>query len=792
MKDTSEHTRRRWGTNKTYFLILLAIFALSLILRIVFRQDAVFGSDWVRFAETDPWYHIRLIENLLHHFPQNITFDPYTFFPFGRNVYFAPLFDLLLGSVIWVIGAGSPSQHTLEVVAAYFPAVMGALVTVPVFFIGKELFGRKTGLICAALIAVLPGNFLARSLLGVTDHHVAEVFFSVLAVLFLMLALKEAVKKQLDFGHVRPGNWRLLRKTLVYSLLFGLFLGTYMLSWVGGLLVLLILYVYFVIQFIVDHLAGKSTDYLCMIGVPAFIIALIMVTPFIGQGSLDKMHPISLAAGIVTFTALAFLSKWLVIRKIRRIYYLPLLVVIGIAAALIIYFLARPVFASVTRYVDLFLPGGFALTITEAQPLFRGFDFGNFTGSRPWGFFTTGFFFVPVSLGLLIYYSVKKTRADITLFLTWTILMLLAMVGQNRFSYYFAVNTAICGGYISWKIYELIRHVFKRAGLEKTKPEAAPVSVTAKRGKKSQKAQRKEVSPGKAYPGIASAGLAVIICFFLVFFPNFSQIKSVAGSVPAPDNDWHAALTWMKDNTPEPFSSADYYYALYEKPRPGHSYVYPESSYGVMSWWDYGHWITAIAHRIPNANAFQDGAWSAGRYFTATDELSANKYLDQLRSKYVILDKSMVSTKFNAMSNWGGSKQASEYYYQRNSDGKMEAVQVFYPEYYRSMCCRLYNFEGKAVVPGNSTRVISFAEKTDINGKKYKEIITSKLYATYAEAVEICNQSPDHIIVGTEPFISPVPLEELEHYRLIYQSPTIVGKDGDRMLSNVEIFEYLP
>ncbi|GAI14766.1 unnamed protein product, partial [marine sediment metagenome] len=47
---------------------------------------------------------------------------------------------------------------------------------------------------------------------------------------------------------------------------------------------------------------------------------------------------------------------------------------------------------------------------------------------------------------------------------------------------------------------------------------------------------------------------------------------------------------------------------LYEAPPQGQKYEYPESSYSVMSWWDYGHWITRIAHRIPISNPFQQGA----------------------------------------------------------------------------------------------------------------------------------------------------------------------------------------
>jgi len=59
-----------------------------------------------------------------------------------------------------------------------------------VYFIGKHLHNRGTGLLAALIIATLPGQFLSRSLLGFTDHHVAETLFSTATILFLMLALR--------------------------------------------------------------------------------------------------------------------------------------------------------------------------------------------------------------------------------------------------------------------------------------------------------------------------------------------------------------------------------------------------------------------------------------------------------------------------------------------------------------------------------------------------------------------------------------------------------------------------
>jgi len=47
--------------------------------------------------------------------------------------------------------------------------------------------------------------------------------------------------------------------------------------------------------------------------------------------------------------------------------------------------------------------------------------------------------------------------------------------------------------------------------------------------------------------------------------------------------------------------------------------------------------------------------------------------------------------------------------------------------------------------------------------------------------------------VGSDPFVSPVPLEKLEHYQPVHHSDTWGAKRGDEIISYyVEIFEYQP
>jgi len=71
-------------------------------------------------------------------------------------------FALLAGLIT---NGAMPGQSTIDTIEL-LSAVMGALIVFPVYFIGKELINEKAGLIGAFMIAILPGQFLSRSVLG--------------------------------------------------------------------------------------------------------------------------------------------------------------------------------------------------------------------------------------------------------------------------------------------------------------------------------------------------------------------------------------------------------------------------------------------------------------------------------------------------------------------------------------------------------------------------------------------------------------------------------------------------
>ena len=766
-------------------ILVALIFGVALYIRVALPYDQVFVGDWIKFTGVDAYFFMRLVDNLVNNFPHLITFDPYYLYPAGSFVGIRSFYVYLLAGITWLIGLGSPTQHTIDVVGIYFPAVLGALTTIPVYFIGKALFNRWAGVIAAGLIAIFPGEFLGRSVLGFTDYHIAEVLFTTITMLFLIWAVKNAKQKGLTFQLIKAPSLAAMAKPLIYSLLAGIFLGIYILTWSGALLFVFVIFAYLVIQFIIDHLRRKPVGYLCFISVITFIVALLISLP----SSPGGMFLASLIVAMVVPIVMAVLSYLMVKRNMKPIIYPATIIGLGLISVVIFRIASPSLFQAMIGSFTFFIwPIG--TTVYEMSPLLL--PFGNFSWSVAWANFTTSFFLCFVALGILIYSVVKRGETDKTLFVIWSLVILAAALSMRRFAYYLAINVALLTGYLSWLFLEVTG--FRR--LMTASSEAPKEIGKTVRDKKKWRGERR---PAANYVNMV---LGVIVVFVLIFYPNIGPLPG--GTKPAidtasnpqfaPSDAWCESLSWMRDNTPEPFDNPDFYYEFYKSPSPGEGYDFPQTAYGVTTWWDYGYWVTRIGRRIPTSNP-GTGHQVEGYIFTAQVEETANKMLDALGSKYVIVDYAIVMpvSKFYALVELSGSKTEGffDVYYQPQQD-VLKPLILFYPEYYRSLVCRLYNFDGKQVVPPN-TVVISYAQKVSREGQSYKEITGVKSFSDYseAEAYIAAQESDNYRIVSSDPFASPVPLEALEHYKLVYSSEGTMAQPGGKLVSEVKIFEYI-
>jgi len=706
-----------------YAGILAGIFFLSLYIRGILPYESIFSGSSVMFGGNDPWHNYRLIENTLAHFPFRPFYEPYTYFPHGMAVIFAPLYDFLISLTVWIIGIFiTLDDYVIKTVFVWFPPVLGALTVIPVYLIGKELWSRNAGIISSIVIAILPGQFLNRSMLGFSDHHVMETLLFTTTMLCFFIAIRKVKEHNLTitFNSLKKilssRSFETIKnkKYVFYVFIAGISLASYFLSWNGASLIIFVLLVFSVIQYIIDHLYGQNTDYLTFVFGTAFGITLLLVLPllFTPYKGLARFQIITLLLGLTVFIVLGLLSKVLTKRQIDTKAY-PL--AIGIIA--LFSFIASSVFIpslhqQLIGTFATFTPNAMALTIQEVHPM---------STDHILNWFSTAFFVAFVGFWFVMRNIRNEKRPEEILFLVWCLVMLFACFGQNRFAYYYAVNVALLCGIGSWKLIEFVSYkkIVKRI-----------------KGKTKNKKQKKTVvkTLNKTH--------AIIICtliFIVVVFPpmNISmEVAKYSGGVPY---DWVESLEWMRYNTPEP--GVDYY-GIYEVPPAGENYNYPESAYGVMSWWDYGHWITAIAHRIPNANPFQGGIGGpigsgnpgACNFFIVNNEADANIVADALGVRYVVGDIQMAMGKFGAMTVWAGDTEG--YYTQINTEEGYRIIPN--AKYYSTMEARLHVLDGRGVMLGKD------------------------LY-----------------------------IEPLQHYRLVHESPsTTIVVDGHE-IKYVKVFEYV-
>jgi oligosaccharyl transferase (archaeosortase A-associated) len=364
--------------------------------------------------------------------------------------------------------------------------------------------------------------------------------------------------------------------------------------------------------------------------------------------------------------------------------------------------------------------------------------------------------------------------------------MPLLVIAQNRFAYYYSVNVAILTGYLTiW--------ILQKAGLNELEASLS-----------------KSNDPVKFLTSNMKVLLAAILILFLIIYPGLSLSVLATKYTSSPDSDWLTSTAWLQNNTP---NTGMELYKIYQYPGKGQRYAYPSEAYGVMSWWDYGHLIETIGHRMPNANPFQQGIGNltAGRagsspFFLAQNESEAEKILAKLdmiinrspykNTKYVMLDYDMAKGKFYAMTAWSNVPITKYYgyFYQPQGD-QLVPVGVYRDPFFKTMISRLFYFDGSETPVTNAFAIAYKIAEQD--GAKVPIIAeTPKISNNYTELQDYVNESKKKGYLAeivskrdTQALASSAPLEALQHYRLVHESESTVTYDGQKF---VKTFEHVP
>ena len=644
-----------------YTAFILFIFSLSLYIRTVIPYDAVFRGGIIGFASDDAVFHMRIVENFIENFPHKIWFEVFTLYPYGQSPHFGPLWTYMIGIPSLILGAGSPSLELTRTVGAYLPGILGALVVFPIYFIGKTVFDKRVGLLAAFIIAIMPGQFLSRSVMGFTDHHIGEVFFSSLYLMFFLIALKSVRSKDISLSDVQNKNWNKLKYPIIISIFTGIAFGLFMLQWSNGVLFGGIVAIFIVLQYIIDHMRGHTVDGLCLVSCISFLVAfplvLLFVDPINGFQSsrYSYLHILITFGSSIFFLIMGLLSIKMREKKIEKIYYPFTIAGIYAIGLVIAKFFIPQVYSNFQSFFAIFQSrsGGY-LTIAEASPPTQWMKFGssaypyNFDGSFP-GIFELVSSYNLALLAMIVVGTlllIRKWEPEKALFLIWCGTMFLLTTGQNRWFYYYAVNVAILVAFLGISLLDIsgVKQTLQKFWNQVNTPNDLKNFI---------------LSDLKAHQIII-----VILVILILFIPNFAIASrtTAGGPIGSGYYEWYESLNWMRYNTPETGLDFD---AVYDRPPAGETFPYPDSAYGVMSWWDYGHVITYFGHRIPNANPFQAGigggldhAPGASSYFTAQSEEDGNRILDELGingkpgAKYIVSNAYMAYAILDVMGTW--------------------------------------------------------------------------------------------------------------------------------------------
>ena len=383
-----------------------------------------------------------------------------------------------------------------------------------------------------------------------------------------------------------------------------------------------------------------------------------------------------------------------------------------------------------------------------------------------------------VGATFLVRYPVEQL-----LLVIWALFLLSATFTQLRFSYYLVIPVVVLNAIVLGK-------VIAYADLD--------ADSLAEAG---QKLKRIE---GWQLMAISAVLLAVLV-------PGLIIPVEAAGSAgtaweigaqggPGAVVAWDDSLDWMAEDTPYPGELEGHdnrleYYGTVEQPPDG-NYEYPEGTYGVMSWWDYGHWITVQGERIPYANPFQNNANEAANYLLAADEQQAAGVLDRLnepneataQTRYVMVDWQMVNpgSKFGAPIVWyddddieRGDFLETAYPVIETPEGEQfgQPIQIRSQRYYDSQMVRLYEYHGSAADP-NPIVVETEPRTVEAQGQQFEiQAVTTETFDSMAEAEAYVDDNPGAQLggVGANPTER---VEALEHYRLAKTSETSAAASG--------------
>ncbi|UCD14143.1 MAG: glycosyltransferase family 39 protein [Thermoplasmatales archaeon] len=584
---------------------LVAIFFMVLFLNSYFNivSESAINPEGNSLSTTyylsgpDPYYNMRLVEETAKtgRYPFFEDVDPLLNYPLGRTGGRAPLLNMMAIGFSRLLMPVMSESDALGYSMQFVPALFGALLVFPVYFLGKTLFGQKEGLLAALFVAIIPIHIGSGhgSAYGLFDHDSFNLLLFFLTFFFLIKSIKD-------------NN---LQRSTLFALLSGTSLAALNMVWVEAQFLFAVIAVYAIIQMIMDIFNNKMNWNIVRSIVVVLFTGYLISLPvrFVKFGGFEPDLQLMLALGVALFGALyIILDK----KKVPWIVSLPTIFCAGGAVAAVLYFFNDLVpifpFLSPLKRISSILYGTgiygkkVDLTIAEA---------GTSSISRTVMSYGPALYWLAwAGLVLLLYFYFKEKRQREYLFIFVLFLINIWLAGTaGRFLNDIVPLIAILAGWITWLVVkkvdykQMVRNIRHAGG--------------------GLRGLRRGI---KVYHV-----LGIVFIVLLIIMPNSFLALDAAvpsaitkngtsnmkidyfgedflgafGSSPYKEQYWVDAYDWFNDQDIE-----------IEDPTKRPAYI---------SWWDYGFYEAAVGGHPTVADNFQDGIPTAANFHTAKSEEEA-------------------------------------------------------------------------------------------------------------------------------------------------------------------------
>ncbi|MFH1013143.1 MAG: STT3 domain-containing protein [Thermoplasmatota archaeon] len=549
-------------------------------------------TDTFYLSGPDPYYNMRLVDNTVQtgRFPFFSSNDPLLAYPFGKSGGRAPLLVMSAIGFSKLLVPFMSEADAIGYAMQFIPALFGALLVFPVYFIGKILFGKKAGLVAALLIAIIPIHISSGhgSAYGLFDHDSFNLLLYFLTFLFLIKSIKEKDSK----------------RSILYALLAGIPLAALSMVWVEAQFLYTVITIYAVVQLLIDIFTNKVEERFVISIAIALFTGFFVSWPVSFAGGVLLDLPFYLAIGVLIFGGVCILFKR---KRIPWVISYPVIAGIGAAVIAFLYVVytypkSFSIFTPLNSIAELIYGAGIygskvSLTIAEA---------GTYNMSRTVMSFGPALYWLAwAGFAFLIYQYVKqKGRRDYLLILSLFIIDIWLTSTAGRFLNDMVPLIALLAGWIIWFLISKIDY---------------------------KQMARNMRNAGGGIRGIRKGVriyhvFGVLFIAFLILIPNgYLALDAAVPSAASKNGTSNLKYDFFGQNHSSAFGSSSYkeqyWVAAYAwLTKQDTNITEPSKRPAYISWWDYGFYEVAVGGHPTVADNFQDGIPPASNFHTATSE----------------------------------------------------------------------------------------------------------------------------------------------------------------------------